>query len=97
VTAVQNVVAGRYSLVLRCKRGADEDMRLKAIVTQDSGDQQCTRSKLVKIVRGHAWKKVRACTVIVERITAVTVKLENKTGDWKTGLVIDYLQLVREE
>ena len=71
-------------------------MRLKAIVTQDSRDQQCTRSEF-KIVRGHAWKEVRVCTVIVERITAVNVKLENKTGEWKNGLVVDYLQLVRED
>ncbi len=97
MAAVQNVFAGRYSLVLRCKRGADADMALRVIVTQDSGDQQCTRSKSVKIVRGHAWKKLRVCTVDIERITAVTIKLENKTGDWKNGLVIDYLQLVREE
>ena len=97
MAAVQNVFAGKYSLVLRCKRGADADMALRVIVTQDSGDQQCTRSKSVKIVRGHAWKKLRVCTVDIERITAVTIKLENKTGDWKNGLVMDYLQLVREE
>ena len=72
-------------------------MALRVIVTQDSGDQQCTRSKSVRIVRGHAWKELRVCTVDIERITAVTIKLENKTGDWKNGLVIDYLQLVREE
>ena len=96
MAAVQNVIVGRYTLVLRCKRGDAGGLTLNVIVTQHSLREQCTQSQVARIDRGPTWKHVRLCTVRVEWNAAIDVKLENTDSYWKSGLAVDHLQLVRE-
>lgn len=92
------MAGGQYSLVLRCAR--EESLLLSVAITRRVSGQQCAEYHQVVSLPGSdpAWAVLPICVVAVHHdSTTVEVLLEKIGPANEDMLVIDYLQLVREE